>query len=164
MKTDETLQPVLRRLGEKRSQASIRNFFTSVGGGTVKEVTVSKRVRQAINKMSAGTAVDIDAEDKAGCSDVKKMRKPRATKKKSNTEMETGDGSNAKVPAKGRPKMTRNSEPVASSSRASQKTPKVPDFQPPINQRQKAADEMELHKQNAIRVFKEKNAKSKKSK
>lgn len=163
MKTDETLQPVLRKLGEKRSQASIRNFFTSVGGHTGKEVTVSKRVRQAINKMSAGPSVEVDAEDKAGRSDVKKTRKPRAANTKNNAKLENGDVSDAKVPAKGRPKNPRV-EPVASTSRDSVKTPKVPDFQPPIKQRQKAAEEMELHKQNAIRVFKEKNIKPKKTK
>lgn len=136
-----------------------------MGGGTVKEVTVSKRVRQAINKMSAGTVVDVLADDIAGSSNVKKVRKPRATKKKSSAEMETGDVSDAKVPARGRSKKPRPSEPmVASSSRDSKKTPKIPDLNPPIKQRQKATEEMELHKQNAIRVFKEKNAKPKKTK
>lgn len=51
-KTDEILKPVLKKLNEKRTQQSIRNYFNVKSALTLRQIKVSKRVKNAIDKMT----------------------------------------------------------------------------------------------------------------
>lgn len=151
LRTDETLQPILRRLEEKKSQISIKNYFSKIGGGgAAREVSVSKRVRQAINKMGDDEHADEEQPKEVA---AKRERKPRAKRVHENTlvenkiDIEKGDGRKRKI--------AQQDEPVASTST---KPGRVPNFCPPIKQREKAAEQMETNKQKAIELL----AKSKK--
>lgn len=146
--------PVLKKLDEKKLQPSIRNYFNTTGLISNKEVAVSKRVRQAINKMSK----DYVEDDKDEAT-VKKVRKPRTKKVAASDD---SNQTNEKKPRK--PRKVKASETVieviaegvASTSNASiaGSKKKVPDFTPPIKQRQKNDEDMEKNKLKAIELFK----------
>lgn len=148
LRTDETLQPVLRRLEIKKSQISIKNYFSTIGSCS-KEVTVSKRVRQAINKM--GDVLEEEAEElvvKPKKAAAIRERKPRAKKESSESETKV---------AKGRKRKTNDGnvmdEGAVVASTSKQSTARVPNFCPPIKQRDRSAEQMESNKQKAIELL-----------
>lgn len=143
--------PVLKKLDEKKLQPSIRNYFNTTGLISNKEVAVSKRVRQAINKMSK----DYVEDDKDEAT-VKKVRKPRTKKVAASDD---SNQTNEKKPRKVKASETVIeviAEGVAATSNASiaGSKKKVPDFTPPIKQRQKNYEDMEKNKLKAIELFK----------
>lgn len=70
-RTDEIIMPVVKRLGEKKSQQSIQNYFKITDISSRKDLKVSKRVRTALNQLSgdpddpdAPIEIDDDVEEK----------------------------------------------------------------------------------------------------
>ncbi|XP_039969610.1 DNA excision repair protein ERCC-5 isoform X2 [Bactrocera neohumeralis] len=52
VKTDEVLKPVLKRINDKQTQSSIRNYFTIKSALKPRDLKVSKRVQKAIDTMA----------------------------------------------------------------------------------------------------------------
>jgi hypothetical protein len=118
-RTDDILLPVLKKMNEKMNQQSIKNYF-KIQSSTTTELTVSKRVKKAIDIMSG--KVDPNAEEKPK---EKAKRKPRAKKEKATDGQEnsgeavasTSQGSpKAKAKRKPRAKKTETDEPGPSTS------------------------------------------------
>lgn len=151
-KTDETLQPVMKRLQEKKSQLSIRNYFASQGVIDRKEIVVSKRVRKAIDQM-ANPNMDVDEiEEKSPVKEKpKKVRKPKSVI--ATAELENPTSTDDPKPKEKRGGRVPRELPSTATSNA-QKPPRVPDFKPPIRQRLLAQKEQEEIKAKAIAVFK----------
>lgn len=158
-KTDETLQPVLKRLQERKSQVSIRNYFATQGVVDRKEIAVSKRVRKAIDQMTK-TVEDKEKEEAAGeASPVKpkRTRKPKAVKvpaEETASHAESGEPKKAKRGGRV-PRVVASTSSNSTSSGSPLKGPRVPDFQPPIPQRELAEKEQQEIRAKAAAVFKE---------
>lgn len=144
-KTDETLQPVLKRMQEKKSQLSIRNYFASQGVIDRKEIVVSKRVRKAIDQMANPSVDGKDDETSAVKEKPKRVRKPKTI----NTTAEASEEPkrSGRVPRA----LPSTSSGISSSP---QKLPRIPDFKPPIRQRVMALKEQQEIKAKAIAAFK----------
>ncbi|XP_053693433.1 DNA excision repair protein ERCC-5 [Sabethes cyaneus] len=73
-KTNDILNPVLKRLDERKSQASIKNYFKVQSAVAYNQVKVSKRVQQAVDVMAG----------KAPAEPTKSPKKRPSRKKKAN--------------------------------------------------------------------------------
>lgn len=165
-KTDEILQPVLKRVKERKTQATIKNYFSVKSATTVRELKVSKRVQKAIDKMS-GDYVD---------SPSPKMKERKRRKKNADTEASTVDEVKAKEKPgarKRRTKLTQGEvegkdelladEPRVEATKSiiipkkvAKKSPNIPNPKQPIPQREKDKKDMELRKEKAIEIFQKK--------
>lgn len=162
-RTDDTLLPVLRRLQEKRSQQSIRNYFATEERIDRREVVVSKRVRKAIEQMarpepngaSEGAAAEVAEE-----TDVKK---PKRTRKIKATTGEMDVDTKPKATARKRnPRASNATQASAStSSGASPTKPKLPASRVPraattsIPQREKELAEQKKRREKAAEIFRQ---------
>lgn len=169
-RTDEKLLPLLRRLDEKRPQQhSIRNYFATQQRIDHREVTVSKRMRRAIEQMGrgAGATTGNDADDHTA-EKPKKRPKAKQTQRKSKDTVDTVETTESK--RKTSTRNTRSAKPpgniavaVPSTSASSLQTPtaspakrraaKVPDFRPPIPQREMDLEANKKRKQEASKIF-----------
>lgn len=140
-RTDELLDPVLKKLKDRKVQPSIKNYFNILTPHHTTEMKVSKRVRKAINSLSGETSAPSKAEE-----EPKKPRK-RATKKTENGKKEE------KATLK-----RRSTEPIPSTSRGIEKIPRIPNTKLKIPQREKDQKEAQDKMKKAIEVFKKKNA------
>ncbi|XP_055709950.1 DNA excision repair protein ERCC-5 homolog [Phlebotomus papatasi] len=141
-RTDELLDPVLKKLKDRKVQPSIKNYFNILTPHHTTEMKVSKRVRKAINSLSGETSAPSEAAEE----EPKKPRK-RATKKSENGKKEE------KAPLK-----RRSTEPIPSTSRGIEKIPRIPNTKLKIPQREKDQKEAQDKMKKAIEVFKKKNA------
>lgn len=142
-KTDDILLPVLKKLEEKKSQQTIKNYFkiTSQVAGEG-SLMVSKRVRRAIDVMSSKCNPD-DAEKplkekkprKRASKDEEKAEKPTKTRKTKTPKADEEHQKNVKLPGEG--------DDV-------------------IPQRKVTNAEMDKNKQNAIELFKKSKKNQKK--
>lgn len=137
-KTDDILLPVLKKLEEKKSQQSIKNYFQITSQATGEgSVTVSKRVRRAIDVMS----------NKCNPEDLEKPVKEKKPRKRAPKD-ET-----AEKPTKKSTK-TRTTIPKVDEVEH-QKNVKLPgEGDDIIPQREVTNAEMDKNKQNAIELFK----------
>ncbi|XP_058452689.1 DNA excision repair protein ERCC-5 [Malaya genurostris] len=74
-KTNDILQPVLKRLDERKSQASIKNYFKVQSAVSYNQVKVSKRVQHAVDTMAGKIA-----EDTSGTTKKRVLRKRKPAK------------------------------------------------------------------------------------
>uniref|UniRef100_A0A1Q3F4H8 Putative dna repair protein complementing xp-g cells n=1 Tax=Culex tarsalis TaxID=7177 RepID=A0A1Q3F4H8_CULTA len=77
-KTDDILLPVLKRLDERKSQASIKNYFKVQSAVAHNQVKVSKRVQQAVDVMAGKEVVEPTVTQKSPKKRVVRKRKPKA--------------------------------------------------------------------------------------
>lgn len=145
-RTDDILLPVLKKLDEKKSQQSIKNYFhvtghTSTGEGSL---TVSKRVRRAIDVL----ANKCEPAESA----VEKPVKEKKTRKRAQNDDGTAQ---SKAKAEKATKNVDGMEP--------KKTVQLPGVGDDIiPQRAVTVAEMDKNKQNAIELFKKSKKNSKK--
>lgn len=175
-RTDETLVPLLRRLEEKRPhQQTIRNYFVTQQRIDRREVTVSKRIRRAIDQLDRGPDAG-DAEEESSTTDKAPPKRSRARK----TARKSEDGKEKdSIPAavsknKRNTRASRRtagdnnaeaSVPTASTSKSPTISPakrrpaaRVPNFRPPIPQRDMEQEAQKRRKQEAAKIFKQSKA------
>lgn len=181
-KTDDILTPVLKRLNEKISQQSIRNYFKIDSISSHTELMLSKRVKKALEKMSNPTDDSSPSEataSEAGTSGLARLIKKAPTKKTTKKvarpatatdggDIEMGDAKPAPKTRKRKAKMavpeTDNETVTPSENETSKyfpaattsKVPKIPDANPPIPQREKDREILENNKLKAIQMLKNK--------
>lgn len=168
--------PALKKLDEKKSQSSIRNYFQCQQVISNAPISVSKRVRSAINRMGVQHK-DTDM-DTSSVNIAEKSAKPKRQRKTPKSVGDCGDNAAVNlnsdtVSAVDKPKSrttrrTRQSQKqneqednvvnVAATDEAcsSKKIPKIPDQNPPIRQRIKELERLEANKQKAIELLKKK--------
>lgn len=146
-KTDDILLPVLKKLEEKKSQQSIKNYFKITSQVTGEgSVTVSKRVRRAIDVMS----------NKCNTEDIEKPIKAKKPRKKAQKDEQV------EKPTKNTTK-TRKTPLSKKEEVEHQKNIKLPgEGDDVIPQREVANAEMDKNKQNAIELFKKSKKNQKK--
>lgn len=176
-RTDEIILPVLKRLGEKKSQQSIQNYFKITEITSRQELKVSKRVRTALEQMSAdpdaplaidevvekkkpkkktvkvATETETTTETAAGKQAPEKTRARR--KRKVATETETKTQTEAEVESK-KERTDNSTEPSISTNQEEKIV--LPDNNAPIPQREKNKKIMESNKLKAIEVLKKMKA------
>ncbi|KAL9928954.1 rad2 superfamily protein mus201 [Glossina fuscipes fuscipes] len=139
-KINNILHPVLKKLKEKKTQTSIRNYLTIKNALSVKQVNVSKRVQRAIEKMS-GAAIDSD-DNSDKRSKTKRSKNSKASKaKKSATNDNNNDFSEDKV-------VKQTEDTARGLIKRAQKRKEV------IPQREKDLQQMEANKKLAIEIIK----------
>lgn len=176
-KTDDILLPVLKKLDEKKSQASIRNYFKSQQIITNAPISLSKRVQSAINRMDLSS--DDASENKveqsqstvATVSKVKQLKRQKSAGgvKKSTAGKNTRKSSTASceeeisvanlLPGSETSKPTRRTRQKKNADNGkctTEKIPKIPNLNPPIRQRVKDLAQFEANKQKAIEIMKKK--------
>lgn len=150
-KTDDILLPVLKKLDEKKSQQSIRNYFkiTNQSTGEGSSVTVSKRVRRAIDVMS----------NKYNPEDEEKPVKEKKPRKRPQPKEENAEKPTKKLT---KPTKTRKIHPKEDEAEQ-QKNLKLPgEGDDIIPQREVTNAEMDKNKHNAIELFKKSKKNQKK--
>lgn len=163
-KTDDILKPVLKKLNEKRTQQSIRNYFNVKNALSLRQIRVSKRVQSAIEKMS-GTLDSDDANDKPTKS--KRTRKTNTAKsrkpKQDNTpitepesEVQTSNELSSNVTA------TCSQHLAKGPLQKANKRVHIPETKQIIPQREKDLAEMEAKKKLAAEILKQSSKEIKK--
>ncbi|XP_011194915.2 DNA excision repair protein ERCC-5 isoform X1 [Zeugodacus cucurbitae] len=140
IKTDEMLKPVLKRINDKQTQSSIRNYFTIKSALNTRGLKVSKRVQKAIETM-AGKLNESETEEL-----VTKKTKPKCRKKQTETAKTDENLANSVADV-----------PSTSSvlTRATcERSPRIPESNPVIPQREKQKDIMRKNKEKAAAVLK----------
>uniref|UniRef100_A0A8D8A055 DNA repair protein complementing XP-G cells n=1 Tax=Culex pipiens TaxID=7175 RepID=A0A8D8A055_CULPI len=128
-KTDDILLPVLKRLDERKSQSSIKNYFKVQSAVAHNQVKVSKRVQQAVDVMAGKEVVEqVNSPKKKAV----RKRKPKAEEPKEGeviclSEPDSDEdfvapkkAAAAKAPAARKPRATR------AKTKADKTTPDVP--------------------------------------
>lgn len=150
IKTDEILLPVLKKLDEKKSQQSIKNYFQRESVVSTKELVVSKRVKNAINKMSGTYKSEDENELK-----VKKTKKGKVLRKKDKNidEMSSSAGTeiSSKINAASIQSLRKSDE---TKSNVKNKSVRIPNTKQKIPQREKSEEERLNNKLKAIEMFK----------
>nr|XP_036212616.1 DNA repair protein complementing XP-G cells homolog [Bactrocera oleae] len=139
IKTDEVLKPVLKRINNKQTQSSIRNYFTIKSPLKPPDLKVSKRVQKAIDTM-AGKLNESEAEE----SD--RRRKIQNETIKTHNELNSSVQSNS-------------ASDVASPSSVLTKgmckrSSRLPESNPVIPQREKYKDIMRRNRESAAALLK----------
>ena len=159
-KTNDILLPVMKKIDEKKSQQSIKNYFEKTGTTLSVDLHllgVSKRVQKAVKTMSKDYDPNQESEEKP------KEKKKRAALKKPNLSLSTKKNNkktkvDKKVHDKTEEEVVIEEASTSSSSleikNAAAKAPRIPDFKPPIPQREKDKDDQEKYKIKAIELFK----------
>ncbi len=147
-KTDDILLPVLKRMDEKKSQQSIKNYFKITSQTTSDgSLAVSKRVRRAIDVMS----------NKCNPGDVEKPVKEKKPRKRAQND-EKDEKPKASMSTK-----TRKTSVKANVVEQQQKIAKLPgEGDDIIPQRESTIAELDKNKQNAIELFKKSKRNEKK--
>lgn len=172
-KTDDILMPALKKIDEKKSQSSIRNYFQCQQVISNAPISVSKRVRSAINRMGAvqnedenlGTS-SVSAEKPANPKRQRKKAKAAAGEDaiaasvNSDTTDAVADQPKMRATRRTRQSHKQNdhedSKAATDEASSSKKIPKIPDLNPPIRQRVKDLERLEANKQKAIELLKKK--------
>ncbi|XP_055641836.1 DNA excision repair protein ERCC-5 isoform X2 [Toxorhynchites rutilus septentrionalis] len=186
-KTDDILLPVLRRLDERKSQASIKDFFKVQSAVAHNQVKVSKRVQQAVNVMAGKVTVDENRTPKKRVTQKKKLtdssvdqsgdvvpKKTRGRKKAGSSEP-TEMMSNITKPDPSAPstslsnissiisRINDQSAEKIDDNREKKRTikPRIPDPNPVIPQRVQDETDMANRKQRAIELYKKSQSEGK---
>lgn len=133
-KTDDILLPVLKRLDERKSQSSIKNYFKVQSAVAHNLVKVSKRVQQAVDVMAGKEVVE---QVKSPKKKVVRKRKPKAEEPKEGEVIclsepdsdedfvaEPKKAAAAKAPAARKPRATRAK---AKADKTTPDNPELPD-------------------------------------
>lgn len=173
-RADEIVLPVVKRLNEKTTQQSIQNYFKITDVTSRTELKVSKRVRLALDQMSADP--DAPSTSATGLIEIEK-KKPRRKKEKKVDDMGGAEASPVKRPSRVRKR--KITEPAVDCSQnasntdssfevttttvtGSKKKVVLPDNNEPIPQRVKDKQAMESNKLKAIEILKQNKKKSNK--
>ncbi|EAA14799.5 AGAP008939-PA [Anopheles gambiae str. PEST] len=147
-KTNDILLPVLKRLDERKSQSSIKNYFkvqSAVGHNRLK---VSKRVQHAVDTMAG----KIDPEEEAK---PKKRSPAKAKQPGANDAAATATAAKPKRGRKAAPKPDTNDTQQPEGGEPSTRIGnKMPNFNPAIPQRVKDEQIMAERKRQAAELFK----------
>ncbi|KAM7352013.1 rad2 superfamily protein mus201 [Cochliomyia hominivorax] len=150
-KTDDILMPVMKKLNEKRTQQSIRNYFNVKNALSLRQLKVSKRVQNAIEKMSGNVDSDDNPEKP---SKPKRARKTaRASKKKEETIGDNVLKTESKEVSLIIEASSSNSEARGPVKRASKRI-NIPETKQIIPQREKDLAQMEANKKLAAEILK----------
>ncbi|XP_037808319.1 DNA repair protein complementing XP-G cells homolog [Lucilia sericata] len=151
-KTDEILNPVLKKLNEKRTQQSIRNYFNVKNALSLRQIKVSKRVQNAIEKMSGNVDSDEAAE------------KPTKAKRARKAPTAAGGRKKIEVVSKPEEEEVNNVSLVIEPNRSEQiargpirrasKRVNIPETKQIIPQREKDLAQMEANKKLAAEILK----------
>ncbi|KAM8714956.1 hypothetical protein ACLKA7_002066 [Drosophila subpalustris] len=160
-KTDDILMPVMKKINEKKTQGSIRNYFTAKSAVRVQQPQVSKRVQTAIDKMSG----KIDAE-----TPERPKRAPRRARNKqaanAKAQEDAADNNSNPNPNPTRPKRSKRksveesnvtSPEKASTSNDTSKPAKcarIPNTKEVIPQRERDLEQMRQNKAKAAEILK----------
>ncbi|XP_049537650.1 uncharacterized protein LOC125952292 [Anopheles darlingi] len=109
-KTDDILLPVLKRLDERKSQASIKNYFKVQSAVAQSRVKVSKRVQYAVDTMAG--KID-SAVDEAKAAKKKSPAKKGGRKKKLGTQASSTTDDSVETGVLGSQENTGVTEPVS---------------------------------------------------
>lgn len=162
-KTDDILTPVLKKLNEKRSQASITNYFKVKEVKHRTELVVSKRTEKSIRRLAGDTSVEEKKEPKKRQKKSKKLLSeagpstvPDDQDLPAVIEVHSSQETSQTVTfVRPSPKKT----PEKGASPKKQRVPRIPDPRPPVQQRVKDQKEQEENKKKAVELFKKKNLK-----
>ncbi|XP_055681995.1 DNA excision repair protein ERCC-5 homolog isoform X2 [Lutzomyia longipalpis] len=147
-RTDELLDPVLKKLSDRKVQSSIKNYFKILTPCHPTDMKVSKRVRKAIDHMAGETSATPQKDEE---SPKKKTRKGGCKKQSEKKDLD-GDKSEKKSAPK-----RRSNSPIPSTSKAAfEKIPRIPNTKTAIPQRVKDEKEAQEKMKKAIEVFKKK--------
>lgn len=165
LKTDEIILPVMKRMNEKASQQSIKNYFKVTATECRTDLKVSNRLRKALDQFSMD--VDAAASDDDTVEVIKKKKPKRKTAAVKEVKQEANDPKpKTKNVQKGRKKksaksdvdaMNGDEEPSCSSTNAlvaPEKKINLPETDLPIPQREKDKQIMENNKLKAIELLK----------
>ncbi|XP_020714214.1 DNA repair protein complementing XP-G cells homolog [Ceratitis capitata] len=145
-KTDDLLKPVLKRLNDKQTQSSIRNYFTVKSVTNSLKLKVSKRVQKAIATM-AGELSESEVITKAN-----KQTKQKGRRKKQNESNETEK--QAEVQIIDTCMLEGPSTSVAALEHENKKRkPRIPETKQVIPQREHDKEIMRLNKKKAIALI-----------
>ncbi|XP_053961407.1 DNA excision repair protein ERCC-5 [Anastrepha ludens] len=92
IKTDEMLKPVLKRINDKQTQASIRNYFSVKSALKSRGIKVSKRVQKAIDTMAG--KLDITEAESTASKIKKRNRRNKKQEEVSNSQRQLEADSN----------------------------------------------------------------------
>lgn len=134
LKTNEILGPVLKKISEKKTQSTIKNYFAVKSAISIKQMSVSKRVQNAVNKMSADYKPDEEKDE------TKTAAKPKRGKRKQTVASTSSDEIIQKK-----------------TTRVTKKKANIPTSIEIIPQRQKDMEDMERKKELAAAVLKKSN-------
>ncbi|XP_055371808.1 uncharacterized protein LOC129605856 [Condylostylus longicornis] len=174
VKTDETLRPVLKRLEQKKSQTTIKNFFNVKHSVYKKEVKYSKRVEKAVKAMVRNNS---SGEDEL----VKKIESKKTQKSKKDKDSGINSSkctSNRKRKTKNGANMIVQPDEPSTAEQAFDGSPEkkikttetddikkhcIPQAKEVIPQRENDISEMNKRKEVASALFKRSRAAAKKS-
>ncbi|PSN40490.1 hypothetical protein C0J52_05251 [Blattella germanica] len=97
LKADEILLPVMKKLEERKSQRSLDSYFKIIPKLHAAEGKLSKRVKQAINRIGGAVGSENEDEPSEGQENLQSKRRriePKATKPKSSRGRGRGRGIN----------------------------------------------------------------------
>lgn len=152
-KTDDILMPVIKKLNEKRTQQSIRNYFNVKNSLSLRQIKVSKRVQNAIEKMSGNVDSDDTTEQPTKAKRVRKATSvARGKKKKEITETPQEPEEIADVVLLEEPSCS-NQMARGPLNRASKRV-NIPNTKQVIPQREKDLARMEENKKLAAEILK----------
>uniref|UniRef100_A0A034VR69 DNA repair protein complementing XP-G cells-like protein n=2 Tax=Bactrocera dorsalis TaxID=27457 RepID=A0A034VR69_BACDO len=145
IKTDEVLKPVLKRINDKQTQSSIRNYFTIKSALKPRDLKVSKRVQKAIDTM-AGKFNDSEAEEPV----IKKRGNNRCSKIQNETTKTQIEMNNSV--------QSNSVSDVASTSSVLTKeicrrSSFLPESKPVVRQRENGKDIMRRYRENAAALL-----------
>lgn len=166
-KTNDILMPVIKKLNEKRTQQSIKNYFTIKNALNVRQLEVSKRVQNAIDKMSGNVDDEATPEKKAAAVKAKRVRKTtNGAAKKNKTTTKTVQNSIAtEEPIVSSLFPTNASTSAEAKGPTAKRAPKrvnIPNTRQKIPQREKTLEEMKLKKEQAAEILKQSSKAAKK--
>lgn len=173
-RTDEIIIPVIKRLNEKMSQKTIQNYFKITDVASRKDLKVSKRVREALELMTADPNSPMPTEEAV---EKKRVKKKTAKKVEKDSDIDSGNTAEKK-PKRIRKrkniesieeKIENDIQPEPSTSFADVSTVNVgskkivlPNNNAPIPQREKDKQIMESNKLKAIEILKQMKTNSRK--
>lgn len=144
MKTDEMLKPVLKRINDKQTQSSIRNYFMIKSVLKPPSLKLSKRVQKAIDTM-AGKLNEIAPEELNKTTDPKRRGKMQNETTKTHKELDNSVKSNcvSDVPS---------TSPVLARGTC-KRSPRLPESNPVIPQREKHKNIMRQNREKAAALL-----------
>lgn len=147
-KTDEVLKPVLKKLNEKRTQQSIRNYFNVKNALSLRQIKVSKRVKNAIDKMTGNIDSD-DATEGAATKPKRSRKSKKETAVKTSADVNTANSSSLTT----EPTTSHNQKAKGPLTRAAKRI-NIPETKEIIPQREKDLAQMEANKKLAAQILK----------
>lgn len=152
-KTDDILMPVMKKLNEKRTQQSIRNYFNVKSALSLRQIKVSKRVQNAIDKMTGNLDSEETVEKTAKPKRSRQTSKVVAKRKKSAeipqiVESDTAANISLTVEA------SCSSNITGCPARKPTKRTHIPSTKEVIPQREKTLEQLEANKKLAAEILK----------